>query len=152
MPLMRSIQKGASDFSFIIGTGLKYGGAFGLFAMAVVGTVAIDIVILAALTQNNDRHSHGHSSSGNNSFVTGYILGSMFSQGNTDFRYLLIASPITSLIAVALSFALGVPGVGVGILIGWGVAATLLALGLGLEALSKSIDPEPSYGYTMSPA
>ena len=131
MSFQHSIQKGVADFSHIIGTGLKYGGGFSLFVMAVVGTVAIDIVILTAAQKQN------------NAFLTGFIFGSMFSRGNYDPIPLLIASPITSAIAVALSFALGVPGVGVGILIGWGVAAALLAIGTGLEAFAKAIDPEP---------
>lgn len=136
MSIQHAIQKGVSDFTFIIGTGLKYGGGFGLFAMAVVGTVAIDIVILAAAEKNH------------NSFLTGFILGSMFSRGNIDPVPLLIASPITSAIAVGLSFLLGVPGVGIGIMIGWGVAAGLLALGFGLVALAKAMEPEeePSHG------
>lgn len=130
MSIERTIQKGISDFSFIIGRGLMYGGGAGLLAMAVVGTVAIDLVLLAAAER-----SHNH-------FLTGFIWYSMFSRGNVDPVPLLIASPLTSVIAVALSFALGVPGVGVGILIGWSVAATLLAVGYGLEQLSKAIAPE----------
>ncbi|WBV65081.1 hypothetical protein PGH44_10805 [Legionella pneumophila] len=98
MTLQRSIQKGVSDFSFIIGTGLKYGGAGGLLVMAVVGTVAIDLVLLAAAEKHH------------NSFLTGFVLGSMFSRGNLDPVPLLIASPITSAVAVVLSVALGVPG------------------------------------------
>ncbi|BCA95109.1 hypothetical protein TUM19329_14700 [Legionella antarctica] len=131
MSVERSIQKGISDFTFIIGRGLMYGGGAGLLVMAVVGTVAIDLVILAAAERNH------------NSFLTGFVLGSMFSRGNVDPVPLLIASPITSIIAVVLSVALGVSGVGVGILIGWGVAASLLAIGYGLEQLSKAIAPEP---------
>ncbi|HAT2065781.1 TPA: hypothetical protein RGN17_001117 [Legionella pneumophila] len=132
MTLQHSIQKGISDFSFIIGTGLKYGGAGGLLVMAVVGTVAIDLVLLAAAEKHH------------NSFLTGFVLGSMFSRGNLDPVPLLIASPITSAVAVVLSVALGVPGVGLAILAGWTLAGTLLAVGMGLEALAKSIDPEPS--------
>ena len=124
-----AIQKGISDFTFIIGTGLKYGGGFGLFTMAIVGTVAIDLVLLAAAEKNHD------------SFLTGFVLGSMFSRGNVDPLPLLIASPITSAVAVVLSFILGVPTVGVGILIGWAVAATVLAVGFGLVALAEAIDP-----------
>lgn len=144
MSVQRSIQKGISDFSFIIGTGLKYGGGFGLLVMAVVGTVAIDIVLLAYAEKNRD------------AFLTGFIWGSMFSRNNNfNPLPLLIASPITSLIAVALSFALGVSGVGVAILIGWGVAAAVLGIGLGLEALAKAVapesDPEPScFGMSMA--
>ena len=138
MSLERTIQKGVSDFAFIIGTGLKYGGGFGLLVMAVVGTVAIDIVLLAAAEK---RH---------NDFMTGFVLGSMFSRGNPDPSYMLMASPITTAIAVVLSFALGVPGVGIDLLVGWGIAATLLAVGCGLEAFSKAIDPDEDsdYGYS----
>ncbi len=135
MAVMNSIQKGVSDFTMIIGTGLKYGGAGSLLVMAVVGTFAIDLVILAAAEKRRD------------SFLTGFILGSMFSRGNVDPVPLLIVSPITSAIAVALSFALGVPGVGLAILAGWALAATLLAVGLGLESLAQAIDPEPSYRF-----
>lgn len=130
MAVARTIQKGVSDFNMIIGTGLKYGGAFGLFAMAVVGTVAIDLVLLSAAKKNRD------------SFLTGFILGSMFSRGSVNPIPSLIVSPITSAIAVGLSVALGVPGVGLAILAGWAVAATLLAVGLGLEAFAAAIDPE----------
>ncbi|HEN5499872.1 TPA: hypothetical protein U6294_002635 [Legionella pneumophila] len=132
MTLQHSIQKGVSDFSFIIGTCLKYGGAGGLLVMAVVGTVAIDLVLLAAAEKHH------------NSFLTGFVLGSMFSRGNLDPVPLLIASPITSAVAVVLSVALGVPGVGLAILAGWTLAGTLLAVGMGLEAFAKSINPEPS--------
>ena len=133
MSIEKSIQKGVSDFSFIIGRGLIYGGGAALFVMAAVGTVAIDLVLLAYADK-----SHNH-------FLTGYILGSMFFGPRVDPLALFIISPITSAIAVGLSFALGVPGVGVAILAGWALAATVLAVGMGLEALSKAIDPEPEY-------
>ena len=133
MAVMNSIQRGVSDFTMLIGTGLKYGGAGGLFVMAVVGSISIDLVLLSAAEKNRD------------SFLTGYILGSMFSRGNVNPIPLLIASPITSAIAVGLSFALGVPGTGLAILAGWVLAATLLAVGLGLESLAKALDPEPEF-------
>jgi hypothetical protein len=130
---MSSFQKGAADFTHIIGLGLKYSGGFALLAMAVVGTVSIDIVLLA------------YASKERNGFLTGLILGTLISNNNTPVNplYLLIASPITSAIAVGLSFALGVPGVGVAILIGWAVAAAVFAIGLGIVALAEAIDPEP---------
>ncbi len=140
MAIQHAIQKGVSDFTFIIGTGLKYGGGFGLLVMAVVGTVAIDIVLLAAAERNH------------NAFLTGFVLGSMFSRSNVDPVPLLIASPITSAVAVVLSFALGVPGVGVGILIGWGAAAALLAIGFGLTALAKAMDPDPQLDDEYTPS
>lgn len=133
MPVLNSIHKGISEFTGIIGTGLKYGGAGSLFVMAAVGTVAIDLVVLFYAEKQRDI------------FLTGFILGSMFSSGRVDPLPLLIVSPITSVIAVCLSFALGVSGVGMAILAGWAVAATLLAVGFGLEALAKETHPEPDY-------
>lgn len=130
MPVKHAIQKSASDFSMIIGTGLKYGGAFGLLTMAVVGTISVDLVLLAKA--DKDR----------NPFLTGFVLGSMFSQGNPDPVPLLIASPITSAVAVVLSVALGVPSVGAAILAGWVLAVTTLAVGIGLQDLAKAINPD----------
>lgn len=131
MSFQHSLQKGVSDFSFIIGRGMIYGGAGALFVMAVVGTISIDLVLLSAAEKNHDR------------FLTGFVLGSMFSRGNTDPVPLLIASPISSAIAVVLSVALGVPEVGLVIMAGWLLAATTLAIGYGIEALAKAINPDP---------
>lgn len=131
MSIERSLQKGASDFSLIIGKGLIYGGGGALLIMAAVGTVAIDLVILAYAGKTH------------NSFLTGFILGSMFWGPKMDPVPLLIASPITSVIAVGLSFLLGVPMVGAGIVAGWALAATLLGIGFGLHALGKAIEPAP---------
>lgn len=132
---MQAIQKGVSDFSFIIGKGLMYGGGAGLLIMAAVGTVSIDLVLLAYADKTH------------NGFLTGYILGSMFWGPRFDPLPLLIASPITSIIAVGLSVALGVPAVGGAILAGWALAATLVGLGYGLTALAEAIDPEPEDDY-----
>ncbi len=142
-----SIQKGISDFSFIIGTGLMYSGATSLLAMAIIGTVSIDLVILSAVTNSNKEHrNHHHHGSNNNQFLTGYILGSMFSnQHPSDPVPLLIISPITSLIAIGLSVALGVPYIGVAIAAGWALAITMFAVGHALIALSEAIDPDPQY-------
>lgn len=131
MSIQRSIQKGVSDFSYIIGAGMMYGGGASLFIMAAVGTVAIDLVLLAYAEKNH------------NDFLTGFIMGSLFFGPRVDPIPLLIASPITSLIAVGLSVALGVPGVGVAILAGWAFGAIMLGAGYGLVALSEQIAPEP---------
>jgi hypothetical protein len=131
---MKTIQKGASDLSLILGVALKYVGGVALFLMAVVGTLSVDLVLLAYAEKKG------------NAFLTGFILGSMFSGGSTNPLPLLIASPITSAIAVGLSFALGVSGVGLFILAGWAAAATLFLIGVGLEALGKAMDPEEA-GY-----
>ena len=129
MSLENTMQKGVADFSLIIGKGLMYGGGAGLLIMAAIGTVSIDIVLLAYAEKNH------------NSFLTGYILGTMFWGPKFDPLPLLIASPITSIIAVGLSVVLGVPAVGAAILAGWALAATVLALGFGLMALGQAINP-----------
>jgi hypothetical protein len=139
MSFQHSIQKGVSDFSYIIGQGLIYGGGASLLVMAAVGTVAIDLVLLAYADKTH------------NDFLTGFILGSMFFGPKVDPLPLLIASPITSLIAVGLSVALGVPMIGAAILAGWAFAAALLAVGFGLVALSEAIEPEPEESYMFSP-
>jgi hypothetical protein len=130
MAFQDSMQRGASKFSLIIGKGMMYGGGAGLLVMACVGTVAIDIVLLAYAEK---RH---------NQFMTGFILGSMFWGPRIDPVPLLIASPITSAIAVVLSFALGVSGVGFAILGGWALSATLFTLGYGLQCLAEASDPD----------
>lgn len=142
MSFLYSAQKGIADFTFIIGTGLKYGGAGSLFVMAVVGTISVDIVLLAYAEK---RH---------NEFLTGFIIGSMLSRDNFEPIALLIASPITSAIAIGLSVALGVPQVGLAIFAGWAFASVLFAVGVGLQALSKAIKPEPedAFNYYASPA
>jgi hypothetical protein len=54
----------------------------------------------------------------------------------------LIVSPITSVIAVVLSFALEVPAIGLGIMAGWTLAASLVGLGMAMIALSECLNPE----------
>jgi hypothetical protein len=50
---MRSIQKNISDFSMIIGIGLRHGGAGILFAAAVIVSVPIDIIHSLVVKKNN---------------------------------------------------------------------------------------------------
>ncbi|KTC91742.1 hypothetical protein [Legionella cincinnatiensis] len=133
MSLESSVEKGIADFSLIIGKGLMYGGGAGLLIMAVVGTIAIDLVLLAYAEKHH------------NDFMTGWILGTMFWGPRVDPLPLLIASPITSLIAVGLSLALGVPQVGVALLTGWALAATVFTVGCALVSLSESINLEPEH-------
>ena len=102
--------------------------------MAAIGTVAIDLVVIAYAEKQH------------NSFLTGFLLGSLFSGPRVDPTVLLIASPITSAIAVILSVALGVPQVGAALLAGWLIAATVFAIGYGLYSLGKDLDPGPGYG------
>ncbi|PYD07304.1 hypothetical protein DND36_32720, partial [Pseudomonas savastanoi pv. glycinea] len=124
MSLESSLQKGIADFSLILGKGLIYGGGAGLLIMAVVGTIAIDLVLLAYAEKHH------------NDFMTGWILGTIFWGPRVDPLPLLIVSPITSLIAVGLSLALGVPQVGVALLAGWALASTVFAIGCVLVSLS----------------
>lgn len=128
-----SLQKGIADFSLIIGKGLIYGGGAGLLIMAVVGTIAIDLVLLAYAEKHH------------NDFMTGWILGTMFWGPRIDPLPLLIVSPMTSLIAVGLSLALGVPQVGVALFAGWALASTVFAIGCALVSLSESINLEPEH-------
>lgn len=140
MTTLSTVQKTVSDFSFILGKGMMYGGGAGLFLMACVGTVAIDLVLLAYAEKHHDN------------FMTGFILGSIFWGPRIDPLPLLIASPITSIIAVGLSVALGVPTMGAAILAGWACSAALLALGYGALALSEAIHPEAEEEYRHSAA
>lgn len=140
MSLQTSIQQGVSDLSFIIGTGLMYGGGASLLVMAVVGTMSIDLVLLAYAKKHH------------NDFMTGWILGSMFWGPRADPLPLLIASPITSLIAVGLSVALGVPHVAIALLAGWALAATVFAVGCALLSLSEAIAPEHEAEHHHRPA
>lgn len=133
MTIQSSIQKGVSNFSYIIGLGMVYGGGTTLLIMAAVGTVAIDLVLLAYAEKNKD------------AFLTGFILGSLFFGQKVDPVPLLIASPITSVIAIGLSLMLGVPGVGLAILAGWTFGALMLGVGYGLVALSNALEPEPNF-------
>lgn len=124
-----SMQKGASNFSFILGKALFYTGAAGLFTMAVVGTVAIDIVLLSYARKSHDR------------FLSGMIFAGLFFGNRSDMTPALIASPITTAVAVVLSVCLGVPGVGLALLAGWLAAGLLFAAGKGLVGLSEVIEP-----------
>ena len=120
---------------------IKYTGLVLLTMMAVVGTVAIDIVILVAiLTESKKNEQRGHENEGHG-FFTGYVIGVMFSNHNQSSplqtTIQLLLSPITTLIAIALSVCLGVPQVGIALAIGWGVAVGVLALGMGISQLAE---------------
>ena len=165
------MQNNAADFTLLMSSGLKYAGAGSLFMMAVVGTVALDIVIIAALCKDRDenrhrhghnrhrhghnRHRHGHNHHHHhcgNDFITGYLWGSMFSRESRDPLPLLLASPLITASAVVLSFVLGVPEVGLILMAGWCIAASLLLLGYCLEGLGEAMKPNPKVEYVQSPA
>lgn len=141
MSFQDSVQRGLSECSYIIGKALFYSGGIALFLMACVGTMAIDIVLLSYAEKNHD------------SFLTGFILGSILWGRSPDPLPMLIISPLTSAVAIALSFALGVSGVGLAILTGWAISASVFAIGCGIlalsDSLSSSIDYEPA-GFGMA--
>lgn len=129
----QAIQKGVADFSFIIGTGMYYGGAAALFTMAVVGTVAVDLVVLSYAKKNNTQ------------FLSGFLCSSFFSRqpnlGNLgNFGIALIVSPITTALAIALSVCLGVPQVGLYLMAGWLTAGLSFAVGKKLLEFSNNLN------------
>ena len=143
---LTTVQQGAADCSFILGTALMYGGGAILLIMSVVGTISVDIVLLVWLSKQN---------SSSNSFLTGYLVGSMFSRPyyhhchhhcdysvNNDFLItLMIMSVIMTLVAVVLSICLGVPQVGAILIAGWALGAVVCLAGFALRTLGENIAP-----------
>lgn len=118
----------------ILGTILMCGGGAGLFVMSVIGTISVDLVLLAYASKRRD------------SFLTGFILGSMF-QRQSMWPFLGTSLIMTG-VAVILSAALGVPGVGALLLAGWAAATLTFSLGAGLylagDKLAESAERTPS--------
>lgn len=128
-----SLQQSASDLTVILGQSLMVGGGAGLLVMAAIGTIAIDLVFLTYAEKQR------------NAFLTGFLFGSLFNGPSADPSTMLIASPITSAIAVVLSIALGVPQVGAAIMAGWLIAATMFTIGYGVYSLGKELEPASTY-------
>lgn len=130
-----SVKKTAADLSHMTGTILMVGGGVGLFLMAVVGTLAVDLVLLAYARRRGD------------AFLTGFALGSLMTR--QYWGPLFATSIVTTGIAVILSIALGVSGVGAALLAGWAAAALTFAAGAALHALGDSLEPsQPSFNPT----
>lgn len=126
-----------------LGKGIVYLGMGTMFVMAIVGSISIDLVLVAALA----KALRSNSSSNNNSFLTGYLWGTLFSSRNSstggfysNLGVMLLASPILTLAAIGLSFALGVPEVGIALAVGWGVAFGLVALGAFIHGVGKMLE------------
>lgn len=124
-----------------LGKGITYVGKGAVFLMAVVGAVAIDIVILEALSKESRRDR------GDNGFLTGYLFGLMWSNNQSNNRnfyenaaIMLLISPLLTTIAVALSFALGVPEVGIALIAGWAGAFSIIAVGMAVCAVSDILE------------
>lgn len=124
-----SVKKTVADLSHITGTILMVGGGVGLFLMAVVGTLAVDLVLLTYARKRGD------------AFLTGFALGSLMTR--QYWGPLFATSIVTTGIAVILSIALGVSGVGAALLAGWAAAALTFAAGAALHALGDSLEQSP---------
>jgi hypothetical protein len=114
-----------------VGGGMVVTGVFMLGVMTVVGTISVDLALLAWVMQeseNNHRHHHRHD---DHSFLTGVLVGQMFSgshhhyhrSDSIDLTLLFLGSLATSIAAVVLSFCLGVPYIGLMLIAGWTVSA-----------------------------
>jgi hypothetical protein len=134
---------------------IQYIGMAFLLIMAVVGTVAIDLVILAAIFKDSERRERNHGQNDSNHFFFTLLLWQMmFSNNNhhrsnaNDYLIKLFLSPVTTGMAIALSFVLGVPTVGIYLALGWGVALATVGLGY---LISTMADAAIEYYATTAP-
>ena len=119
------------------GKGITYIGMGSMFVMAMIGTISIDIVLIAWINKESRRH-------GSNGFLTGFLWGTMFSNRNSGSLYynagiMLLLSPVTTAVAIGLSFLVGVPGVGIALIMGWGAAFGLVGLGLAIYGIADGL-------------
>ena len=116
-------------------------GAVATFGMAIVGTIAIDIVIAAYVLKKAKEENSWFSG-----FLTGYFLSSMFSNNNisnpANYVLMLLASPFLTGVAIGLSFLLGVPQVGIALALGWGIALSVVGIGTGIIALADKLSEQ----------
>lgn len=117
-----------------LGKGIRILGACCLFAAAIIGTLAIDIVLLCCLL--NSRASPA------TFFFSGLILG-MFTLNMSDTYQepltILLSSVATTLIGIILACALGMPMVGAFLAAAWVLAIIVIASGLVIELLGDSM-------------
>ena len=139
-----------------LGNFAHWTGVFGIGAMAVVGTFAIDLVIIAAVLDNAKKNKSNQSNQTSDFFVTMMLWNMMSSKNShttlTDYLLLLLISPITSAIAIGLSFYLGVSSVGIAILGGWAASLSLVTLGSGLSSAGKWLENSPPLTETIGDA
>lgn len=130
--MLREVGRGIQKFGY----GVRVVGAFCLGLAAIIGTAAIDLVLIVAIFKHGGRQ---------NSFLTGFLLGALFFRSNpscgrnTSLATLFIASLLTSLIAIFLSVFLAVPMVGAFIALAWTVAFAITGAGLLLEKLGEGM-------------
>lgn len=114
------------------GEAIMWVGLFLLGTMAIIGTIAIDIVLLTALGQQN---------SSEHNFFTGLLWGMLFSRSLSSENYwiALAISPVTSAVAIGLSFYFAVPIAGIAIAAGWATACLVFFVGKGLLRWSEHL-------------
>lgn len=130
-----------------VGGYVKHAGLILTCLMAGIGTISLDIVLLAFIIKKSREDKNNF-----DGFITGWLLGSFFSSrandrplSFNDYRYLLLASPFLTAIAVCLSVLLGVfQPVGAFLLMGWGVSLFTIGMGAGIESLADTLGSTPA--------
>lgn len=138
-----------------VGKGMKYVGngvlfiGMGCFIIAsIMGVLAIDIVILAAILKASNSRSGGGSP-----FLTGFLLGSLFRPNSYMFAYhsvgcFFLSSVLTTAVACIIALALGVPYVAILLAMVWGAAAGVTLLGLALAYVGDKLSEcEPASSF-----
>lgn len=132
-----SIQYQLGRTASAIGYGFRLVGNALLFAAIVLGLVAVDLVILAAIAQ---------SGSTSHPFLTGFLCGTLFGRDRIVFfsfssplLWVLVSSLVLSGIAIGLSVFFGVPFIGIIIAASWASVGLVTGIGLGFEALGAKL-------------
>ena len=125
MSLARSIQ----DLGFYT----RMTGYVGVGTMAVVGTMAIDLVMMAAIHKSAKEGQYFD-------VATELWTWHLLSNKNMDPLYLIILSPLTTVFAIGLSIAYEVPSIGLYLALVWALSLSLVVVGWGLEGLGKSVE------------
>ncbi len=105
-----------------VGEYTLYAGVGATILMACVGSVAVDLVFIAALNQNVRENRVSD-------FWLTFWMWQCFSPASSHPLLLLLISPLLTAVAIGLSVALNVTAVGLYLALGWSIAATTLLLG-----------------------
>ena len=133
------------DFDMTVANNVKkvgqytmYAGGGSLFIMACVGTVSIDLAFMAAMRRDAKEGNMA-------SFLFTGWMWHCFAGANRQINplLLLLASPIMTAIAVAISIALDVSFVGMYLMGGWALAASIFLAGVAIHHLGEWIDTFP---------
>jgi hypothetical protein len=129
-----------------VGEYIAYTSMFFLLIMGIVGTMSIDIVILAVLLKEAKHND--------NAFATGFLWGLLFSYnrpyyGSSHYGpdplydnagILICVSLIMTAIAMVLAATLGVPEIALFLAIGWGGAIAITSIGLGVYGFAEWLE------------